>query len=225
MTTQTQEVRAFTPVELAALIRVLREARQWSQETLATLAGLTPRTIQRVEAGEMSSTDTRRALARALEFEDIDVFNKSHEIPDAEAIKTAHDEFEKNHLTLVATTLDTGKALTTLIETCEADICSDVADLAGDAAEAFATLVDYVHDYRDCAELYSAVQKLEVYRDLQDLIDALSASGVNLCYATRQVRLGVKSGDAGVPMTLLYLAAFPKDRVPKQLVVPKAIHW
>ena len=54
----------------------------WSQETLAELSGLTVRTIQRVEAGQTSSLDTRRALARGFEIPDTDVFLKSRPLPD-----------------------------------------------------------------------------------------------------------------------------------------------
>ena len=48
-------------------IRKLREARAWSQEHLADAAGLSLRTIQRVEAEGKASAETRLALAAALE--------------------------------------------------------------------------------------------------------------------------------------------------------------
>ena len=51
--------------EFAALIRKMREVVQWSQETLAELAGLNVRTVQRVENAKSASIDTRRALAVA----------------------------------------------------------------------------------------------------------------------------------------------------------------
>ena len=46
----------------------------WSQEALAASANLTPRTIQRIEAGEPSSIATRRSLARGLGYENPDIF-------------------------------------------------------------------------------------------------------------------------------------------------------
>lgn len=51
----------------AQQIRKLREARAWSQEHLAEAAGLSLRTIQRVEAEGKASPETRLALAAALE--------------------------------------------------------------------------------------------------------------------------------------------------------------
>jgi transcriptional regulator with XRE-family HTH domain len=48
-------------------VRALREEKSWSQEHLATAAGLSPRTVQRVESEGMGAAETRLALAAALE--------------------------------------------------------------------------------------------------------------------------------------------------------------
>lgn len=48
-------------------LRDLRAARQWSQEQLAKLSGLNPRTIQRLEAGARVSTESLRALAAVFD--------------------------------------------------------------------------------------------------------------------------------------------------------------
>ncbi len=53
----------------AQLIRKLREERAWSQEHLAAAAGLSLRTIQRVEAEGKASAETRLALAGAFGVE------------------------------------------------------------------------------------------------------------------------------------------------------------
>jgi transcriptional regulator with XRE-family HTH domain len=50
----------------AAKIKRWREERQWSQEHLAELAGITARTIQRIESGEKASQDSVMALAAAF---------------------------------------------------------------------------------------------------------------------------------------------------------------
>lgn len=52
---------------LAARIRDLRAERAWSQEHLAGAAGLSLRTVQRVEGGYASASETLLALAAALE--------------------------------------------------------------------------------------------------------------------------------------------------------------
>lgn len=47
-------------------VKQLREARGWSQEHLAAVAGLSARTVQRVEADGRASGDTRMAIAAVL---------------------------------------------------------------------------------------------------------------------------------------------------------------
>jgi len=48
-------------------IRLLREARGWSQEHLASICGLSPRTVQRLETEGNASLESRMAVAAALE--------------------------------------------------------------------------------------------------------------------------------------------------------------
>jgi transcriptional regulator with XRE-family HTH domain len=50
----------------AAEVKRLREEKSWSQEHLATVAGVSHRTVQRVEADGSASLETRMALASAL---------------------------------------------------------------------------------------------------------------------------------------------------------------
>lgn len=82
MNTEMANAKPINGEELAGIIRTFREMRQWSQDTLAALSKLNIRTVQRVESGEASSAETRRALALAFELEDIDVFNKPFIMPD-----------------------------------------------------------------------------------------------------------------------------------------------
>jgi DNA-binding XRE family transcriptional regulator len=49
-----------------SLVKRLREEKSWSQEHLATVAGVSHRTIQRVESDGTASLETRMALASAL---------------------------------------------------------------------------------------------------------------------------------------------------------------
>ena len=45
MHTETQTKRPMTPAEVGFLVKVYRDAMEWSQETLAELSGVTVRTI------------------------------------------------------------------------------------------------------------------------------------------------------------------------------------
>ncbi|MBE1300160.1 MAG: helix-turn-helix domain-containing protein [Alteromonadaceae bacterium] len=50
------------------LVKKLREQKHWSQEQLANMAGLSLRTIQRVEAGNPASNETLKSLASVFEI-------------------------------------------------------------------------------------------------------------------------------------------------------------
>jgi transcriptional regulator with XRE-family HTH domain len=50
-------------------IRQLRLEKGWSQEQLASIAGLSTRTVQRLENGEQASLETLTAIAAALELQ------------------------------------------------------------------------------------------------------------------------------------------------------------
>ena len=50
------------------LVKKLREEKRWSQEQLANIAGLSLRTIQRVEAGKPASNETLKSLASVFEI-------------------------------------------------------------------------------------------------------------------------------------------------------------
>lgn len=51
------------------LIQKLRLQHGWSQEQLAELAGVSPRTIQRIESGRPASVETLKALAAVFEVD------------------------------------------------------------------------------------------------------------------------------------------------------------
>lgn len=51
------------------IIRKLRLRRGWSQEQLAELAGLSTRTIQRIERGQSCSLETLKSLAAVFEVD------------------------------------------------------------------------------------------------------------------------------------------------------------
>lgn len=219
-----QQTRLLTPAELAVCIKLFREMRQWSQEQLAEISGLNVRTIQRVEQGLSASLDTRRTLADAFEFEDIDALNKPFTIPSEEEVKVAKEKFDREHVTLTAIPLTTGKQLAKLVETCTMDLSETAFELARETDETFAALVDYFRDYRDCADMYSEMQKFEVYDEMQSYIDALKTLGVSLRYAERkmQVKWGSETDSKPMPVNVLYVVCFPLGKEPEQFATPKS---
>lgn len=105
------------------------------------------------------------------------------------------------------------------------DLSMPAFEMSRAADEEFAALLDYLREYRDCAEMYSEVQKFEVYDEMQGHIDALKAMGASLCYVVRklQVKIGSDPEAKFLPMTALYLVAFPVGKEPKEFATPRVV--
>lgn len=168
--------------------------------------------------------DTRRALARAFEFEDVDVLNKPFTIPTEGELKAQKEKFDREHATLNALPLTTGKQLAKLAEAHMMDMSEPGFELSREADESFAELVDYFRGYRDCADAYSESAKFDVYDELQSRIDALKALGVSLCYAERRIQVQWGTVAEAKPMraSVLYVVAFPLGKEPEQFATPKS---
>lgn len=217
--------RLLTPEELAVFIKLSREMRKWSQEQLAEVAGVSPRTVQRVENGKPSDLDTRRALARAFEFDDIDVLNKPFKIPTTEEMLEAKAAFERDHVTLKAFPVENGRQLAGLLERHSLDMLTPGFDMERPAEELFAQLVDYLHEYRDCHDLYSEVEKLAVYDELQDHIDHLRRLGVSLRFAERNLALKVNPEPNAQPFrtSCVYVVTYLLGHQPDEFATPRRV--
>jgi transcriptional regulator with XRE-family HTH domain len=213
--------------DLADIIRAFREMRQWSQDTLSAISKLSIRTIQRVENGEPSNCDTRRALALAFELEDADVFNKPFSLPNPEQIKAEAERLKREHVILNAQVAGSGQELGRLIEAADANSSSSAVELAGSAAEAFAGLVDYLRDFSECADCMSETEKLMAFAHVQEYLDTLRAAGFSVIYARRDTKVVAESWLNKTPMamTIVYLVVYPKGSEPKMILAPRKVRF
>ena len=225
MIEQMEKPKPLNGEELAGIIRMLREMRQWSQDTLSALSKLSIRTIQRVESGEPSNADTRRALALAFELEDIDFFNKPFVLPDPERIKAEVEKFKREHVTLEAKTVTSGQELVRLYDTAGMDSASSAVELEGDAADAFAGLIDYLRDFRECSDLMGEREKLQASREVQSYLDRLGQAGFSVSYALRDTKLIGQNWTDKTPwaVTIAYLAVYPRGSEPRVICAPKQV--
>lgn len=220
------EPHVITPSQLALLVVLMRQGRKWSQEQLAGVSGLTARTIQRVERGEPSNIDTRRALARAFEAEDIDCFNKPYKQITAAEMQAEQDKLERETITL-AVQPATGKGLVELAESTSADLFHAAVDLPQDAVEACAALTDYWREYREMSELYTEVGKLEVRAEFQSRLDELRRMKFSLRLAERVVHLKV-AGHADAKPTRCkvgYVVVFALGKEPDEIRAPRVVEF
>ena len=69
MTSQLKPIIRNTPVKYFAIhLREYRTVKGWDQDTLAHMAGISTRTIQRIEAGQSCSLDTLKSVSAAMDL-------------------------------------------------------------------------------------------------------------------------------------------------------------
>jgi transcriptional regulator with XRE-family HTH domain len=68
-------------------IQQLREERAWTQEQLATIAGVETRTIQRVEKGQTKSSETLKAIAAAFDL-NVDALRTKWRVAESRLLRT-----------------------------------------------------------------------------------------------------------------------------------------
>lgn len=221
-----QHARIISNDELAALVKLMRDARKWTQEQLAEITGLNIRTIQRVENGASASFDTRRALAIAFESNDIDCLNKAHVFLTQEEIEETVNKIEKDYLTLDAKKLNNGRLVGELAEWSRCDMTSCDYELPLNIQQIYAEFLDYFRDFRDCVELYNQVDKLRIYNDFNVLLETIELDGFCVKYAKRTVSLKLNQNEGGIiPMNLVYISIFPEKQVPNQFLVSREIDF
>ena len=227
MDIETQHKPPMTPVEIALLVKVYREAMEWSQETLAELSGLTPRTIQRVEAAQPSSLDTRRAIARGFQIPDLDVFCKPNPFPTVDELGRQKAEFDRKFLLLDAAMVD-GRAVTAALSDQQGYggiTPGSTSELPRAAQDAFASILDFVRDCMDVCDVASRREMLDYGDQLETMIVELRATGFSLCMAVRQTRVTNKSWVDPTPMEMeiIYLVAAPTNAPSAKIVVPREL--
>jgi len=187
------EEKGPTLAKLAQLIRGLRERHEWSQSALAASAGLSERTIQRVENAEGSNRQTRRSLAKAFGFEDGDIFERPMQIPSVAAFsnieRTISDflqkrsereaeiratldafmvELEKFKELIQITPIRNGRTLRTMLEQSFFLSVEEFGDHIPDAREAFAKLENYLDNYHEIA--HAKIESLRTCGKLDDYL-------------------------------------------------------
>lgn len=219
------QLRTISQQELATFVALYRQALGWTQETVAEISGLTVRTVQRVEKGEASSVDTRRALARAFRTDDIDAFNKPHAFKSVEEIKKEAEEYQKTHMTLPVSVAKTGKQLAELAESARMRCFQQPDNVSEAVAELVAEIYDYMSDYGEVDELYSHIQKLDVHATLDEQLSRLMAAGYSICYSLRKTSIVGKNwvDKTPLPVGIAYSFVTKKGEEPKLVAVAKAL--
>ena len=213
------DMRPLTPAELAAIIKDLRKRRGWTQDTLARISGREERTIQRVEAGSPSSTDTRRTLADAFDLSDIDIFNKPWPIPNAERL----ERIERETVPVSIVRFTSGRQVRELAESGGLSAFNSFIELPSEAELVWAEMQDYFRDYGDGYDCFSEVKKLDVNKDFQRMMDDLKTLGLAVGGGVRRVKLTSQYDPTStpLPLSIMYLVIGPEKAFPTSVRVPR----
>jgi transcriptional regulator with XRE-family HTH domain len=213
------EYRPYSPEQLACLVSLFRQAHGWSQETLAELAGVTPRTVQRVEAAEPTNLDTRRALARAFAIEDIDTFNRPHEMSTPDGAARAKQDFDRR-FTVVETERADGRTLVTAIAASgpyRAIHTGAVGRPPREVEDLYARIADFLQDVMNVADVAGRVEVLGYGDEVEGRIAEMRGFGWELASGSRKVDVS----PARLPTEITYVLAIPAGAGNRHVAVPK----
>lgn len=202
-----------------------------SQDALAVAAGVTERTVQRIERGENISLQSKRSLARALGYDDPKIFEDPNFIATVmglvesmrvDAIK-AEEELHPDHVKIEATATVCGADLARLIDEADATVfhCDDSA--GEEARSEAAAFFDNLRDWGDLWSGLSYSDKLEAERSFTTALVSLGGHGLRGYQASRAGRLAGKAyaDMPPVPFKVAYLVFVPADHELTYLLVPK----
>ena len=215
------ELRSYSLTELAILLSTFRQAQGWSQETLAELAGVTARTVQRVEAAKPSSLDTRRALARAFALDDIDAFSRPKEFLTPEGAARAKEDFDRRFIILEVEPAD-GRAVVMALAGSgpyQAISTGSVGQSPPAVQDVFAKILDYLGDVIDIGDDVGHAEMLGYGDEIETMIKEMRVEGWEVAYGSRRVRIS----QARLPAVLTHVLAVPVGGGKRHVAVPKAI--
>lgn len=182
-----------------AVVRELRQRRGWTQEHLSAIAGLSAKTIQRVEASGVCSLETRSALLSVFEIE-------IEQLAGKESIMQAEGEDEKGDL-LYFNHLSTGLSVAHVLAHADAFRMTHEEPRCADDAAMFGGILQNLQDWGDLWDDISQTGRANaIYSFKSDVLDDLEENGMRLfglrtkgtfqfpfCQPPREARLSIAS--------------------------------
>jgi transcriptional regulator with XRE-family HTH domain len=168
------------PLFIAQQVKFLRQHHKCTQENLADAAGLTTRTIEKLESGKHRPDDqTLRSIARAFHVS-VAFFEKP--TPDAEERQRADMERALRKMVLTPTqAIKTASDFVKLIAERHAYRIDTSAVENDSAIEIVATMVDFITDMNDVWAECSFSQRLDAGKEFAQLCADLEVQGY-LCH-------------------------------------------
>ncbi|NEX19895.1 helix-turn-helix transcriptional regulator [Thiorhodococcus mannitoliphagus] len=183
----------------AELIKSLRGKKAWSQDQLADIAGVSLRTIQRIEKTGIASLESKKAIASAFEMNSTDLDANDNE-PDF------RDEDEKVYFRV-----EEGSKLAELVGGAYAYRFNHDNPESEEEADLLASSAQSLQDWGEIWSDLDAGQKIKVTFELSQLIKELETLGFWVfALRTFEEYPGIKGGKWPVASIFLMRSDNPK---------------
>jgi hypothetical protein len=142
----------------------------------------------------------------------------------AEDIAAEKQRLEKDYVGISVESPACGRSLAAAVHGADASALHVFGEPPAEVETAFASLVDYLRDYGDCADLYSEVQRVDVFRDLDKLLAQLAARRFTVAVGHQEAVLATPSASSpSVPWRVVYFACHPVGRPMTTMFVPRRV--
>jgi transcriptional regulator with XRE-family HTH domain len=177
---QSNEYRCLTPQEIGKAVAMFRNLAGMKQLTLALEAGVTERTVQRIENGEKVNEESLRKIAKALRMGENSFIGPRHVLSPEEAFEQTKKWLEGVKL-IDADRFATLKDVEAVLGT--QGMVVDDHFVTDDAAAEVASFKDLLQEWNDVySELFSNGEKLDACRSLLDGAQRVEARGYIIRY-------------------------------------------
>lgn len=112
-----------------------------------------------------------------------------------------------------------------MVEQANASATDEIGELSLGARAAFAQLVNYLRDYSDLSSEYSMSQRLDVDRDLDELLKIISDEHAAVAAGLRSAKVRSRSDapdQRPMDWTNIHLVLAPDGALPSNVRVPKS---
>ena len=195
-------------------VRMYRENKAWTQEQLAGAAGVSPRTVQRIEAGGPASAESLIALANAFK---VDVEALQVAVPSDEELAAARERVDLVELELVERGSDLGK----MLGGCMARVFECVRLEDDELEDEVAFFNQLLGDWMDLWSDSEPVQQRDAEKSLQEGIKELRERGLVVAATRKQMRLDLQDGGKPVNWPILFVVVSKADRPIRYIVRDK----
>jgi transcriptional regulator with XRE-family HTH domain len=162
------------PQVIAAVVKELRTHLGWKQFALAHEAGVTVRTIERLEAGERMSDETLNKVAKALKFPE-GAFTQPSYCPSDDELAAMVKKNKEDYTHTPLHDLSGPRDLENILSANAYLV--DGSQVNDDLADRVAGIKDYVQDAGDIFDDTSHTNQLTFCRELLSMIRDIEAQG------------------------------------------------